>query len=315
MVHIFPLLRAGHQLRHSIRAHRHVGEQPHELRAEIDQTVIVGFTADHIHIFAGIAAACAKEQLPLPQNIHRTDNLLIGSFSAPVIRSIFEAFNRDCGYEILYSKHFVRESFIDQRSISKGQEGRFRVTFAQGDDILLPHQWFTAGINEEVATELLSLSNHTVQLFQCQIQFIAILRCPAAGAVQIAAGCGVHQDGPGNVTVIFGAVGKAGGRSDHTGVDDEILHQFAPLPIVNFRIDTFYQLIPVTVLVQQDVPHHSGLVFDAAALVVLNQPIAHFDGVMLKILIHVFQRLFGSENLETVRNTHDDSLLGMVHSG
>ena len=315
MVHVFPLLRAGHQLRHSIRSHRHVGEQPHELRAEIDQTVIVGFTADHIHIFAGIAAACAKEQLPLPQNIHRTDNLLIGSFSAPVIRSIFEAFNRDCGYEILYPKHFVRESFIDQRSIGKGQEGRFRVTFAQGDDILLPHQWFTAGINEEVATELLSLSNHTVQLFQCQIQFIAILRCPAAGAVQIAARCGVHQDGPGNVTVIFGAVGKAGGRSDHTGVDDEILHQFAPLPIVNFRIDTFYQLIPVTVLVQQDVPHHSGLVFDAAALVVLNQPIAHFDGVMLKILIHVFQRLFGSENLETVRNTHDDSLLGMVHSG
>ena len=100
------------------------------------------------------------------------------------------------------------------------------------------------------------------------------------------------------------AVGKAGGRSDHTGVDDEVLHQFAPLPIVNFRIDTFYQLIPVIILINQYTSNHGGLVFDATALVVLNQPVAQFYSVVFKVPFHIIQRLFGSENPKAVRNTH-----------
>ena len=128
---------------------------------------------------------------------------MIGALSAPVIRGIFTAFNGDRGHKVLYPQHFFGKGFINERSVGKGKESCFRMTFAQGDDILLPHQWFTAGINEEVAAELLSLSNHTVQLFQCQIQFIAILRRPAAGAVQIAGAGRIKQNRPRNVAVVF----------------------------------------------------------------------------------------------------------------
>ena len=189
------------------------------------------------------------------------------------------------------------------------------MAFTQGDNVLLPHQRLSAGIDEEVTAEFLCLCDDAVQLFQGQVQFVPILRCPAACTVQIAAGGRIHQDRPGHITVVFGAVGKACGGADHTGIDDKVFHQLAPLPVINFRIDAFDQLVPVIIRINQYVSYHGGLVFDATALVVLNEPVTHFDGIVFKVPVHIFQCLFGSENLETVRNTHDDSLLGMVHSG
>ena len=135
VIHVFPLLSAGHQFWHSVRAYRHVSEEPHKLCAEIDQAVIVGLAANDIHIFAGIAAAGSEEQLPLPKDIHGPNDFLIGALSAPVIRGIFKAFNGDRGHKVLYTQHFVSKGFIDERSIGKGQECRFRMAFPLPDGV------------------------------------------------------------------------------------------------------------------------------------------------------------------------------------
>ena len=117
-----------------LRGHTFIGDFSQEsskyIRAVKRLRVSAFLSASFLLIFAGIAAAGSEEQLPLPKDIHGPNDFLIGTLSAPVIRGIFKAFNGDRGHKVLYSQHFVSKGFIDERSIGKGQECRFRMAFA-----------------------------------------------------------------------------------------------------------------------------------------------------------------------------------------
>ena len=71
--------------------------------------------------------------------------------------------------------------------------------------------------------KFLGLPDNGVQRFQIHIQLIAVLRRPAAGAVEIAGTGGIHQDRPGDIAVILLHGFLSPGRPKEVRVDDKVL--------------------------------------------------------------------------------------------
>ena len=58
-----------------------------------------------------------------------------------------------------------------------------------------------------MGAQSLGLRQYPVHFLKAQALLVAVLRRPAAGAVHIAGGGGIHENEPGNVDVILGGVG------------------------------------------------------------------------------------------------------------
>jgi hypothetical protein len=69
----------------------------------------------------------------------------------------------------------------------------------------------------------------SVQLIQGEVELVAVFRGPAAGAVEIAGGGGVHQNGPGHVAAVLGAQLGAGGAGQHHGINRHLHKDLAQL--------------------------------------------------------------------------------------
>ena len=67
----------------------------------------------------------------------------------------------------------------------------------------LPQQRFAAGEEAGVGAQLFGLRQHPVHLLVGQALLMAVLCGPAAGAVHVAGGGGIHQDELGYIDVIF----------------------------------------------------------------------------------------------------------------
>ena len=78
--------------------------------------------------------------------------------------------------------------------------------FAQADDVLFPHEGLSAGEETGVGAQLLGLGQHTVHFLKGQALLVAVFRRPAAGAVHIAGGGGIHQNQPRHVDIVLGCV-------------------------------------------------------------------------------------------------------------
>ena len=74
---------------------------------------------------------------------------------------------------------------------------------AETDDIILSDQRFTACKKIGVNTEFLAFGDDLIHHFVGKIHLIAVLRGPAACAVQIARGRRIHQNNPRNVASVF----------------------------------------------------------------------------------------------------------------
>ena len=74
---------------------------------------------------------------------------------------------------------------------------------AQTNDILLPYQRFTAGIDIHVDSEFFSLTDDIIDLLKGKIQLVAVFRSPASGAVKVTCGSGIQQDCPRDVAVVL----------------------------------------------------------------------------------------------------------------
>ena len=197
-------------------------EVPAKVRALFDEHVVVFLRGDGVVVGTGIAARDAIDQLSLMQDLHRPEHSIIHALSAPGVRGLSEALQRDGRSKVLYAQHLVGKGLVDQRTVGEGGEHAVVVLLAQTDDILFPHQRLAACEQIEVDAHLLALADDIVELLKAQIQLVAVLGSPTAHTVQVAGGGGVKQDGPRYVAVILRAQFFFPLPADEVGVDEEI---------------------------------------------------------------------------------------------
>jgi hypothetical protein len=150
------------------------------------------------------------------------DDLLIGALAAAASVASFKALQRDGGDEVVNPLHLVGELLVDEGGVGEAEEHAVGVLLAQAMMIVLAHQRLAAGVDIHIDAELLALTDDVVDLVIAQVQLVAVLGGPAAGAVQVAGGGGVQQDGPGGVAVVLVADFLLLVPADEVGVDEEI---------------------------------------------------------------------------------------------
>ena len=244
MVHFGPLLRGGQQLHGGVVAHGHIVEEPGEQGTAVNELVKVPFAAYVVHIAAGIAGGDAEGQIVGVQQSHDRVDLLIDTLSPPGVVCGLKALQGDGGDKVFHPQHLLTESLVDQSAVGKGQEHTVRVHFAELYDVPFAYQRLAAGVNVHIGAQLFALGDDRVQIIQAQVELVTVFRRPAAGAVHIAGGGGVQQDGPGDVAVLPLADLLLDGAALQTGIEQEVLSKGLPHPHIQLE-EPQDQLIPV----------------------------------------------------------------------
>ncbi len=115
--------------------------------------------------------------------------------------------------------------------------------------LLLTHQRLAAGVDVQIDAQLLALGDDAVDLLKGQIELIAVLPRPAAGAVQVAGGGGVQQDGPGNIAVVLLAQFLLLGPAHQVCIDKEVVEYRLEHTGVGLGPDLLNELVPTGVFV------------------------------------------------------------------
>ena len=241
-----------------------------------------------------------------PQDLHGTLDGLVGALAAAGVGGFLEALDGDGRDQVADTEHLVGEGVVDQGAVGEEQEAALRMLVGQRDQVVLADGRLAAGIDVEIGAQGLALVDDAVKIIEGQVQAIAVLGRPAAGAVQVACRGRVHQDGPGDVAAILLA-GIAEHRvGDDVAIDHEAFHQVAH----DLRIDVIEaahgELVPVVGRVGDDLLDQLELAGEAVVLVELQHHVAH--------LLHVVRRILG----QIVIGLHDGGTfhpIGNIHSG
>ena len=137
------------------------------------------------------------------QQVHGVQRLLEVLASAAAIIGLLKALYADGHEEVAHPQHLLTELLVDEGAVGEGVERHVPVLFAQADDVLFPQQRLAAGEEAGVGTQGLGLGEHPVHFLEGQALLVAIFRRPAAGAVHIAGGGGIHQNQPRHTDVVF----------------------------------------------------------------------------------------------------------------
>ena len=223
------------------------------------------------------------------QQLHGPVYLLIDPLATPAVVGLLEALQADGGHEVLHPQHLPAEVLVDEGAVGEGEELAVAVLFAQGDHVLLPHQGLAAGEDVHIGAQLLALGDDGVQLLQGQVQLVAVLGVPAAGAVHVAGGGGVQQNGPGHVAALPLRRLLLGGAAQQAGVENEVPEEGLPHLRVQL-IDLHNELVPVVLFV--DGPAEGGTL---GAVPVRRDQLIHqvhqLGNIGLRVLFQIGQRL------------------------
>ena len=124
---------------------------------------------------------------------------------------------------------------------------------ADGNQILLAHKRFAAGVDVHVDAEFLALRDDGVDFIERQVQTVAVFSRPAAGAVQVAGRGRVEQNCPRNVAVVLLAHFFLLGPADDVGVEEEVHERRLENLGIGVLHDVHDELVHVVVLVVDDV--------------------------------------------------------------
>ena len=227
-----------------------------------------------------------------------------GALAAAEVRSFLKALHADGGDEVLDPQHLIGKFFIDQGAVREGEEHAVTVLFAQRDDILFPDQRLTAGIEEHPQPQFLRLGDDGIQRVKIHVQAIAVLRGPAAGAVQIAGAGGIHQDGPGDVAAVLFHGGLSAGGPQEVGIDHEVFKKRPADVVVDIRPKAFDQTGPVVVRIRQGGADGLAVPLVRIGAVQFVRQIHQLGNIGFRVLIQVCIGLFDRGNLQTFLDGH-----------
>ena len=151
VVHVLSLLGGGEQLGHGVLAHGHVVEVPHEVGTPVHQLVHIGLGADVRDVDAGIADGVAEGQAVALQQVHGLHGSLVGAVTTAGVHGLLVPLHADDGDKVLHPHHVGSELLVNEGAVGEAHEDGVGVDFAELDEVLLPHQGFTAGIDIEVS--------------------------------------------------------------------------------------------------------------------------------------------------------------------
>ena len=225
-------------------AYRHVVEEPDEQRPRVDDLVEIRLARDVLPVGAGVAGREAEGQPVALEQGHGVLHLPVDARAAAAVVGLLEALEADGRDEVLHPQHFLAERLVDQGAVGEGEELAVGVLLAQGDDVLFADERLAAGEDVHIGAQALALRHDGVQLLQRQVEAVAVLGGPAAGAVHVAGRGGVQQDGPGHVAALAGGRLILGGAAEQAGVQDEILEEGLAHPGVQL-VQLEDELVPV----------------------------------------------------------------------
>ena len=297
------LLGAGHEVGRGIGAHRHEREDPREQRALIDEVVEVLFRGDGLRVLRGIAAGDAERQSVLLQQLHGMLDLGIRARATAAVGCLLEALGADGGNEVLHADHFLAERLVDQRAVGEGEEHAVGVHLAKLDEVLLADQRLAARVDVHVGAQLFALLDDGVDFLKAQVLPIAVLRRPAARAVQVAGARRVEQDGPRDVALVLFAVGFLLRPRHEVAIDDERFHQFVANSRIGVVHDVHDKAVPVALVVNGPAKRRA-LRGKQILWCHLIQQVHDFHDVVLWVGQEVVNGLFERRLLDVVGSFH-----------
>ena len=199
--HVGALLWGQQQIGGGAHADRHIVEVPRKDAALADEQIQKFIAGDGLVVFRGVADGHAEGDLVAVHQLHGGQRLLEVALAAAAVIGFLEALDGDGHKEIADPQQLPAEIIIDEGAISEGVEGHIPVLFAQADERL------AAGEQTGMGAQLLGLGEDSIHLLKGQALLMAVFGGPAAGAVHIAGGGGVHQNEPRDVAaVLFGVL-------------------------------------------------------------------------------------------------------------
>ena len=175
--------------------------------------------------------------------------------------------------------------------------------FAELDEIRFAHKGFTAGVDIHVNAHILALTDNVVNLFKGEIELVAVLRSPAAGAVEIAGAGGIKKDRPGDVAVMLLTELFLLFAADHVGIDEEIHHDRRENVVIDLVHHVADKII-VRIRRILDGAADRGALCREASLAERVRPVHQLGQVVLRVLVHEFDRLFDAVFLHGRRYAH-----------
>ena len=167
----------------------------------------------------------------------------------------------------------------------------------QADDVGLAHHGLAAGVDVHVNAHFLALADDVVALIVGQVELVAVLRRPAAGAVQVAGGGRVQEDGPGDVAAVFFAVLLLNGPAHQVDVDKEVDGHGGEHIVIHI-IDHVTDVGIVGVVGVLDGPADGGALGLKIALAELVGPVHQRAQILLRVLVEVTEGLLQSHFLD-----------------
>ena len=201
--HVGALLGGQQQVGGGAHADRHIVEVPRKDAALADEQIQKFIAGDGLVVFGGVADGHAEGDLVAVHQLHGGQRLLEVALAAAAVIGFLEALDGDGDEEIADPQKLLAEIIIDEGAVGEGVERHIAVIFAQADDVLFADEGLAAGEQAGMGAQLLGLGQHTVHLLIGQALPVAVFGSPAAGAVHIAGGGGVHQNEPRDVAAVF----------------------------------------------------------------------------------------------------------------
>ena len=232
------------------------------------------------------------------QHLHGPHDGLVGAGAPAAVGGLLKALHADGGDKVLHPQHLLGELAVDEGAVGKGQEHAVRVGLAQADDVVLAHHGLAAGEDVHIGAQLLALADDVVHGLKAHVQLVAVFRGPAAGAVQVAGGGGVHQNGPGDVAVVLGGGLLLAAVPDERGVHDEVLKEGHAHRGVDVAPQAHDELVPVVVGVFQNVVEHPALAGEGVVLVELVGPLQQLGQALFRVLVQIVENLFCRKGLQ-----------------
>ena len=300
VIHLLSLLRSREQVCHRAVSHRHIVEVPHKQGSALDHHIVERLAAHILKVLACIAYRDTEREFILFHQFHRMAHFVIYAVSAPSVVGLLKSLQADRRDKIFHPEHFLTELFIDHRSVCKCKELTVRMHLTDLEDIFPAHRGLSAGVDVHVCTQLFALTNDRVNVLQTQVILMAVLCRPASGAVQVARRCGIEEDRPGDIAVVFLCLVFLNGTSFQAGIRDKVLKECPAHSRIEL-IQAQDQLIPV-ILIRNRLPDCIPLACIPVRRHKTVYEIHQFRNILFRIPLQIFQSLIDCKFLHCFFN-------------
>ncbi len=258
VIHALTLLCRGEKLDRRAQADRHVREDPGEEHALVDEELDVFVRSDGVIVLGRVADGGAERKPALAEQVHSTDDLVVGAGAAAGVGCLAVAFNREGRHKVLHAQDLVCELLVDERAVREGAEVAVRVLLAEADKVLLAQCRLAAREEVDVGAELHALRDDGVKLIEREglLLGVRVVRSPAAVAVEVAGRRRVHEDGPGAVAAFLLVDLALAVATERDGVHEEVLHERAGDFLVDVIDNVLDKTAPVVVRILHEAHDH-----------------------------------------------------------